>query len=76
MLLGKSGATDDVSSADLSASTNLTTAAGLFVDSATGNYTLVAGGPGVGTGIAAFEGASAPVAAAGSFDIGAFSFAK
>ncbi len=75
VLLGQAGPTTDVSSSDLSLSTNLTTASGLFVDSATGNYTLSPGGPGIGTGIATFDGASAPAAGTGVYDIGAFSFA-
>jgi len=77
VLLGASGPTSDVASDDLSTSTNLTTAsAGLFVNSAGGNYQLAPGGPGVGTGIATFGGASAPATASGGHDIGAFSFAQ
>jgi hypothetical protein len=73
VLLGGAGAYTDVSSADLSLSTNLTTAASnLFVDMASGNYTLAKGGPGIGTGIAKFGGASAPPAGPGVYDIGAF----
>ncbi len=77
VLLGGAGATSTVSGADLSTSTNLTTAtSGLFVGSASGNYELVPGGPGVGTGVATFMGASAPSPGAGVHDVGAFSFAQ
>jgi hypothetical protein len=76
VLLGGAGPTSTVSSADLSASNNITTAAsGLFVNSASGNYQLAAGGPGIGKGVATFGGASAPAATGGTYDIGAFSFA-
>ena len=76
VLLGAAGATSTVSSADLSTSKNITTAAaGLFVNSAAGNYTLAPGGPGIGTGIATFASAQAPSAGNGTYDIGAFSFA-
>jgi hypothetical protein len=77
ILLGLSGPTTDVASDDLSTSTNLTTAsAGLFVNSAGGDYTLAAGGGGIGTGIATFGGATAPATPTGGHDIGAFSFAQ
>lgn len=73
VLLGGAGAVSDVSSKDLAESTNLTKAASnLFVDRASGNYTLAKGGPGIGTGIAKFDGASAPSTGAGLYDIGAF----
>jgi parallel beta-helix repeat protein len=76
VLLGGAGATSTVSGADLATSTNITTAKpGLFVNSAAGDYTLAPGGPGIGTGIAKFMGASAPPAGNGTYDIGAFSFA-
>lgn len=77
VLVGGAGATDDVSNADLSTSTNITSAtAGLFVNAAAGNYQLAAGGPGVGHGVASFGGAAAPAAGNGVYDIGAFSFAQ
>jgi parallel beta-helix repeat protein len=77
VLLGKSGDVSDVSSADLSASTNISTAtSGLFVGSAFGNYQLAPGGPGIGKGIATFGGAFAPATSSGSYDIGAFAFAQ
>jgi len=77
VLLGGAGPTSTVSNADLSTSNNITKAtAGLFVNSAAGNYQLAAGGPGIGKGIATFGGASAPAAGSGSYDIGAFSFAQ
>src|SRR6185312_6790353 len=76
VLLGGAGATSTVSGADLSTNKNITTAtAGLFVNSGSGNYTLAAGGPGIGTGIMSFGGAQAPAAGNGTYDIGAFSFA-
>jgi hypothetical protein len=77
VLLGGAGPTTDVASDDLSTSTNLTTAAaGLFVNSAGDNYQLAPGGPGIGTGIATFGGASAPATSGAYYDIGAFSFAQ
>jgi hypothetical protein len=76
VLLGGAGATSTVSGADLSTSKNITTAtAGLFVNSAAGNYTLAADGPGIATGVATFGGAQAPSAGNSTYDIGAFSFA-
>jgi parallel beta-helix repeat protein len=77
VLLGGAGASSTVTSADLSASTNLATAAAnLFVNSAAGNYQLAAGGPGIGKGIGTFGGASAPPAGKGTYDIGAFAFVQ
>ena len=77
VLLGGAGPTSTVSGADLSRSTNITTTmAGLFVNSAQGDYTLAAGGPGIGTGIQAFGGATAPAAGSNVYDIGAFAFAQ
>ncbi len=76
ILLGGVGATSVVASDDLSASGNITAAtAGLFVDSAAGNYTLAPSGPGISTGVATYEGKSAPATSTGTYDIGAFSFA-
>jgi hypothetical protein len=76
VMFGGAGATSTVSSADLSTSKNITTAtAGLFVNSAAGNYTLAADGPGIATGVATFGGAQAPSAGNSTYDIGAFSFA-
>lgn len=76
VLLGGAGATSTVSSSDLATSKNITTAsASLFVNSASGNYQLAPGGPGVGTGVGTFSGAQAPSAGSGTYDIGAFSFA-
>jgi Right handed beta helix region len=75
VLLGGAGTVSDVASDDLSTSTNLTTASSkLFVDAASGNYTLSPGGPGIGTGIATFGGAKAPSPGGGVYDIGAFNF--
>src|SRR5205807_6525752 len=77
VLLGGAGPTTTVSGADLSVSTNITSAtAGLFVSSASGNYQLAGGGPGIGKGMAAFGGASAPSAGGAGYDIGAFSFVQ
>ena len=76
VLLGGAGPTSTVSSAALATSTNITSMmTGLFVNAAAGNYALAAGGPGVGTGVATFSGASAPAAGTNSYDIGAFSYA-
>ncbi len=74
VLLGAMGAESVVSSADLSLSTNLESGTpSPFVDVAKGDYTLAAGGPGLGAGIASFGGATAPADGSGH-DIGAFSF--
>jgi hypothetical protein len=75
VLLGGAGATNVVTDADLSTSTNLTTmASGLFVGASTGNYQLASGGPGSGKGVASFGGQSAPANSSGGHDIGAFDF--
>jgi len=78
LLGGASGGVDSlVSAADLSLSNNIAAPSStLFVDAAGGNYQLAPGGGGTGTGIASFAAASAPAVSAGSYDIGAFSFAK
>jgi parallel beta-helix repeat protein len=71
VLLGGGGITSDVSSADLALSNNLTNAsANLFVDAGAGDYTLAPNGLGIGSGIASFDGASAPDSG-GQYDIGA-----
>jgi Right handed beta helix region len=78
LLGGASGGLDSlVSAADLSLSNNITAPSStLFVDAAGGNYQLAPGGGGTGSGISSFDAASAPAVSAGSYDIGAFSFAK
>jgi hypothetical protein len=74
VLLGAAGADSVVTTADLSLSTNLTSATpSPFVDAAKGNYALAAGGPGLGAGIASFGGATAPTDG-GQHDIGASAF--
>jgi parallel beta-helix repeat protein len=74
VLLGDEGAAEVVTAADLSLSTNLTTATPTpFVDVDAGNYALAPGGPGLGAGIASFEDAGAPADGTG-YDIGASSF--
>ncbi len=74
ILLGNAGVDTLVASDDLSLSSNLTTSsASLFVDAAGGNYSLATGSPGLGGGVASYDGASAPDAG-GVYDIGAFSF--
>ncbi len=74
VLLGNTGAAEVVSAADLSLSTNLTTAMpSPFVDADAGNYTLAPGGPGLGAGVASFGDAGAPADGSG-YDIGASSF--
>ncbi len=77
VLLGGAGPTSDVSNANLALGANITApSASLFVDASAGDYTLAPGGPGIGSGVAAFGGASAPAAPGGTYDTGAFSFAK
>jgi hypothetical protein len=74
VLLGGQAAESVVSAADLSLSTNLETGTpSPFTDVAKGDYSLAAGGPGKGAGIASFGGATAP-ADGSQHDIGAFSF--
>jgi parallel beta-helix repeat protein len=74
VLLGGQGSAEVVTAADLSLSTNLTTAMpSPFVDADAGNYALAPGGPGLGAGIASFDDAGAPADGSG-YDIGASSF--
>jgi len=76
VLLGAAGVDSVVATDDLALGHNITApSASLFVNAAGGNYQLAPGGAGIGTGVATFDGATAPAASANSYDTGAFSFA-